>query len=114
MRLRRDALRDRVIVRHRQRCRVANLRRRRIGMRQYEARHAIGERRLADARRPADQPGVGHAAGAIRVEHHLLGLGVTDEFAHLARVCKLIVARVGRHHEARPSSVTGAVAGSSR
>ena len=35
-------------------------------MREHEARHAIGERRLADAGRAADQPGMRHAAARDR------------------------------------------------
>ena len=42
-------------------------------MREHEARHAVGERRLADAARPADQPGMRHAAGAIGFEERLFG-----------------------------------------
>ena len=85
-------------------------------MREHEPRHPVGERRLADAGRPADQPGMRHAARAIGVEQRLLGLGVTDEFAGLARMWKLVlvVARVGSRHDATSSSATGAVAGSSR
>ena len=54
-------------------------RRRRIGMREHEARHAIGERRLADAGRAADQPGVRDAAAFIGIEQRLFGLGVAEQ-----------------------------------
>ena len=116
MRLGGDALRHRMVVRDRERRRRLHVRCRRIGMREHEPRHPVGQRRLADAGRAADQPGMRHASRAIGVEHRLLGLGVTDERAGLARMWKLVlvVARGGRRHDATPSSATGAVAGSSR
>ena len=48
------------------------------GWAKSEAGEAVGERRLADALRPAEQPGVVHAAGAIGVEQRLLGAGVAE------------------------------------
>ena len=72
--------------RHGQRLRLLHRRRRRIGMRQHEPRHAIGQRRLADAGLAADQPGVRDAAAAIGVEQRLLGLGMAEQRGGLARM----------------------------
>ena len=47
--LRGDAARDRMVGSDGERCRRLHGRRRRIGMREHEARHPIGQRRLADA-----------------------------------------------------------------
>jgi hypothetical protein len=59
--------------RHCQGGRARDLRRFRVGMGEHEAGEAIGKRRLADALRPTDQPGVVHAARAVRVEQHTFG-----------------------------------------
>ena len=59
LRLGGDAARDRIIGIDRERLRLLHRRRFRIGMREHEARQAVGQRRLADAGRPADQPGMG-------------------------------------------------------
>ena len=89
-------------------------------MRQHEARHAIGQRRLADAALAADQPGVRDAAGAVGVEQRLLGLGVAEQHRRLARMRRCVaVGLVASAHAARclelaaSSNWIGAVAGSS-
>src|SRR5690349_18744042 len=88
-------------------------------MGEHEARHPVGERRLADAGRPADQPGVVDAAAAVGFEQCLLGVGVAEEDGGLARMWRLEIVvgiRVGivGAHDATSSSAIGAVAGSSR
>ena len=66
--------------------------------------------------RPADQPGVRHAAAAIGVEQRLLGLGVAEQRERLARMRDLgrVGRRLGRAHACRSSNEIGACAGSSR
>src|SRR5215510_13443095 len=84
-------------------------------MGQHKARHPVSERRLADAVRPADQPGVRDAAAAIGFEQHLLGLAMAEQHCGLARVRGLgLVSRFGSAHEATSPSAIGAVAGSRR
>ena len=68
VRLAGDAPRHRMVGRHGKRRRVLHRGRGRIGIGQHEARHAIGQRRLADALLAADQPGVRNAAAAIGVK----------------------------------------------
>ena len=76
-------------------------RRRRVGIGQHEARHPVSERRLADAVRPADQPGVRDAAAAIGIEQRLLGLGMAEQHGGLARMRRLgIISRFVGAHEA--------------
>ena len=87
-------------------------------MGEHEARHAIGQRRLADAGRPADQPGMRQAPAAIGLEQRPLGLGVAEQYGGLRAVT---AARRSSSASAaaaltmpRPRASTGAVAGSSR
>ena len=42
--------------------------RQRITVSQHKARHAIGQCRLADTCRAADQPGMGNATAAVGIE----------------------------------------------
>ena len=77
-------------------------RRGRIGMGEHEARHAIGERRLADAARAADQPGMRHAAAAIGIEQRLLGLGMAEQRRCVARGCGIVARRRVAHDARRP------------
>ena len=87
----------------------------RIGMREHEARHAIGQRRLADARRPADQPGMVDTAAAIGLEQRPLGLVMAEQNGRLARMRGS--ARQRRHwRRSRRHALerTATVAGSSR
>ncbi len=53
---------------------------------QHEAGGAIGEARLADALRAAEQPGVMHAAGAQAIEEGLLLRLMPDQSQGLARM----------------------------
>ena len=50
-----------------------------------EAREAEGERRLADAARAAQQPGMRQAAGAIRLQQHRLRRLMPEQQRVLAR-----------------------------
>src|SRR5262245_2568819 len=84
-------------------------------MRQNEACHAIGQGRLADAGRAAQDPGVRHAAGAIGVEQRLLGLAVAEECGGLARMERRVALLVfAAAHDRALSMITGADAGWSR
>ena len=83
-------------------------------MGEHEARHAIGERRLADAGRTADQPGMRHAPAAIGVEQRALGLGVAEQAGVVARVRNLDRRRRLAALTSRALDSIGAVAGSSR
>ncbi len=60
------------------------------GMGEDEAGEAIGERRLADALRSADQPGMVHARPAIGVEQLPLRIPVADEDGALARMRRTV------------------------
>ena len=55
-------------------------------MREHEARHAIGQRRLADALRAADQPGMRNAPAAIGIEQRRLGLAMAEQIGRFARM----------------------------
>ena len=83
-------------------------------MRENEARHPIGERRLADAGGTAEQPGMRKAPAAIGVEQRLLRVAVAMESGGFTRVRRLGLLGVVIAHEATLSSATGAVAGSKR
>ncbi len=63
--------------------------RRRVGMGQHEPRHAVGERRLADAGGSAEQPRMGDAAAAVIRKQRLLGLDVPVEHMGRARMRNL-------------------------
>ena len=89
-------------------------------MREHEARHAIGERRLADAGRAADQPGMRDAAAAIGSSRRLLGRLVAEQ-RHRSRAdagrrgCSSAsgtAALPGTAHVSSPAAARGA--GSSR
>src|SRR5262245_12022802 len=58
----------------------------RISMRQYEARHAVGQRRLADALCTADQPGVRNSSAAIGGKQRRLGLAMSEQLNGFARM----------------------------
>ena len=58
----------------------------RVGMGEHETRHPIGERRLADAGRSAEEPRVGDATAAVLVKQRLLDLGMTVKRERLARM----------------------------
>jgi len=115
VRLRGDAVRDRMLPRNRERLRRLHVGRRGVRMREHETRHAIGQRRLADAGRSADQPGMRHAPAAVGVQHLLLGVGVAMEREDVARVRRfnrLAVARA-RAHDAACAKLCRALPGSS-
>ncbi len=82
-------------------------------MREHEPRHAVGERRLADAGRTADQKCMGHAAAAIGREQACFRLGMAKQKLGRARMARLVVVLVAAH-EATSSNIKGAVAGSRR
>ncbi len=52
---------------------------------EHEARHPIGERRLADAGLAADQPGMGDAAAAIARQQRLFGGLMAEQHRGLPR-----------------------------
>ena len=55
-------------------------------MRQHEARHAVGQCRLADTLGPADQPGMRNAPAAIGIEQGGLRLAMPEQLGGLARM----------------------------
>ena len=57
-----------------------------IAMREHEPRHPIGQRRLADALRAADQPGMRNTPAAIGVQQRRLGLAMPEQRGGLARM----------------------------
>src|SRR5262245_40024008 len=54
-------------------------------MGEHETRHPVGQGRLADALRPADQPGMGNPPAAIGIQQRALGLAVPKQYAGLTR-----------------------------
>src|SRR5262249_21032835 len=76
-----------------------------VGTGEDEAGHAIGERRLADAGRPPDQPGVGEARAPIGGEQRALRFGVAVEDGGLARGRRFDAVGfvVGLAHDAAPA-----------
>ena len=86
LRLHGDAPRDRIVGIDRKRCRFPHRRRLRIGMREHETRQAIGQRCLADAGRPADQPSMGHVAAFIGLKQRAFGFFMTEQHAGFARM----------------------------
>ena len=95
---------------------VAALHRRRgrIGMREHETRHAIGERRLADAGRAADQPGVWHAAAAVGSSSACSASRVAEQHRRLARMRDRGVVGSSLLTRPRPPRPPARLAGSSR
>ncbi len=55
-----------------------------IAMRQREPRHPIGQRRLADARRASDQPGMRNPPAAIGIQQRKLGFAMSEQRGGLA------------------------------
>src|SRR5665213_1665568 len=66
-------------------------------MSEHETCHAIGQRRLADARRSADQPGMGNAAAFVSIEQRALGIVVTEQHVGFARAQDFPVGIVVTH-----------------
>ena len=84
MRTSRDLARDGIIRIERKRLGALHRRRHGVGIREHEAGHAIGQRRLADALRTADQPGMRNAPAAIGIEQCHLGLAMAEQIGRFA------------------------------
>src|SRR3954469_12719006 len=72
-----------------------------IWMRQHEPRHAIGQRRLADALWTTDQPGMRNAAAPVGGEQRRLGLTSADQIRRFAGMpdCHLLLGLSRAHAE---------------
>src|SRR5439155_2232189 len=114
VRLCRDAARSRMIGRDLQRFGVLHQWRARIGVREHEARHAIGECCLADAGWTCNQPGMGETATPISAKQRLLSLAVAVQHACLARGRRLEVVGFLDTHDTAPAGRLEMRAGSSR
>src|SRR3954462_9253021 len=86
MRAGRDLPRHGIIWIERERLGVLHRSGVRTGMREHEAGHAIGQRRLADALWTADQPGVRYPPTAIGGQQRRLSLAMAEKIGCLARV----------------------------
>src|SRR5579871_170993 len=86
MRAGRDLARHGVIGIDLERGRTLHVLAQRITMGQHKARHAIGERGLADALRAADQPGMCDASAAVGVEQRRFRLMMPEQRGGLARM----------------------------
>ena len=75
---RRDLVRHRVGWIDPERLRALNQGQKRIAIREHEARHAVGQCRLANALRAADQPGMRDSPAAIGVQQGRLGLAMPE------------------------------------
>ena len=60
--------------------------RQRIAVGEHEARHAVGQRRLADALPASDQPGMGNPPAFVGTEQRRLGVAMAEQFGRLARM----------------------------
>ena len=49
-----------------------------IAMREHEPRHSIGQRRLADALRPPDQPGMRDPPATVGIQQRQFGFAVPE------------------------------------
>jgi hypothetical protein len=83
----------------------------RIAMREHEARHPIGQRRLADALRAADQPGMRNTSAAVGIEQCLLGLAMPEQRGGFARMdgCDGWIDLFGAHAECAMISASAAI-----
>ena len=97
LRLRRNAAGNWIVRIDRERSRLLDRRQTRIGMREHEARQPIGQRRLAYARRPADQPGMRNAAAFVGIEQRALGFAMPEQRAGFARMADVAVGLVIAH-----------------
>src|SRR6185437_672159 len=89
---------------------VLHLDRRRIGMGEHKARHAVGQRRLADALRADDEKGMRHAIAAIGSQHALFGDVVAKQRGRRARMRRRVLVLFGLPaHEAKLVSRNSAV-----
>src|ERR1700730_9221220 len=55
-------------------------------MREHEPRHPIGQRRLTDSGRPADQPGMRNPPAAIGIQQGEFGIAMPEQCGRLARM----------------------------
>src|SRR5262245_47389489 len=76
----------------------------RIGMRQHEARQPKRKRRLADARRSAEQPSVRDSPAFVRIEERALGALMPKERRRLTRQLSIPVVAVLAGHGAAVSA----------
>ncbi len=83
-------------------------------MGQHEARHAVGERRLADSGGTRNQPGMGETRTPISGEQRLFRVRVAEEDGCLARGRRLDALGFVLPHETTPAGNPGARAESSR
>ena len=83
---RRDLARDRIGRIDPQRLGTRRIGAERIAMREHEPRHPIGQRRLADAGRPPDQPGMRNPPAAIGIQQSQLGVAMPEQRGRLARM----------------------------
>src|SRR3984957_8096953 len=82
----RDVARHRVLWIDGERHSLRDFGRRRVGVRQHEARQPVSQRRLADAFWAGDQEGVGNTAAAIGGKERRFGAGVAEQYAGRARM----------------------------
>lgn len=75
-----------MVRRHREALRGLNRRCGGFGMRQEKPRQAPGERRLADAFGPADDPRLRHLVAAVGVEKFMLRLSMSEKRQSLPRM----------------------------
>src|SRR5262245_51637237 len=77
-------------------------------MREYKACHTIGQRRLADARWSADQPGMRKASAFVRLKQGLLGVAMAKKRCRLAgQFAVPVVALVAAHGPLDSVTITG-------
>src|SRR5258708_6680661 len=73
----------------------------RVAMREHEPRHPVCQRRLADACRTPDQPGMRNPPATVGIEQCRLGVAMPGQYAGFARMngCKLRFELAGVHAE---------------
>src|SRR5438445_8725716 len=100
----RDMARDRIGWINPKRFGALHIGRQGIAMRENEPRHAIGQRRLADAHRPSDQPGVRNTPAAVGIQQRRLGFAMSEQRGSFAwrNGCKLRFDLTGAHAEVAP------------
>jgi hypothetical protein len=82
----RDMARDRVAGLDVKGFGVLHSRSLRIAMGKHELCHPVSQRRLADALRAADQPGVRNAPAAIGIQQRHLGIAMAEPGGRFARM----------------------------
>ena len=83
---RRDMARDRIGRINVQCLGALHIRCKGIAMREHEPRHSVGQRRLADALRAPDQPGMRNTPAAIGLQQCRLGFAMPEKCGRLARM----------------------------